>query len=226
MFKAVLFDLDGTLINTLYSLNDTINAVMDHYGFEKITMDETKKFIGYGYKVFVEKSVNKTAKLRNDSSILNNLKEYQTKYKELFKINCCNNLVIYDGILDTINKLKKDNVYIVCVTNKPYTDTLNVLDKAFGLNTFDYIIGDDGIKPLKPNPILLDEICKHLNIKPNECIHIGDSKTDIEFANNSKIKSIGCAYGFRDKDELKKYNATYIVDSARKLYEKIKEASI
>ena len=226
MIKAVSFDLDGTLINKLYSLEDKMNKTLNFYNLDGITLDETKQFIGYGYKTFVEKALNKNIMNRNDKSLINLLNDLENKYLEIFKYNSTYNLVPYDGIFETINKLKKDNIYIICITNKPEGEAVKVLNSVFDENTFDIISGDDNNHPLKPNPMLLDSILNKLSITKDEIIHIGDSKTDIEFANNAKIKSIGCTYGFREKAELIKYNPTSLVDNAYELYDTIKKLNI
>lgn len=223
MIKAITFDLDGTLINTVYSLNETINRLMDKYNLEKITLDETKLFIGNGYKIYVEKAINKSINIKKDPSLIKYLAECQKDYLEIFKETSTYNLKIYDGILETIKYLKENNIKVICITNKPHNDAIKVLNKAFDNNTFDLIIGDDGIRPLKPNPLLLDIILNEFKINKNEIIHVGDTKTDMEFANNANIKSIGCAYGFRGWNELEKYNPTYIVNNAFEILAIIKK---
>ncbi len=232
--KAVLFDLDGTLINTIYSLQDTMNKVMDRFGYDLITEEETKQFVGTGYHKFVEKALAKTAdryyaeaekleekdeekafeKDQEADDVMDSYDDACDLYIQLFKDNCTYHLVSYPGMKETLDGLRAHGIKIACVTNKSLQEAEKCLDTVFGAGSFDYISADDGTHPLKPDTGVVEDVLRHFSVKAEECVFVGDTKTDMQTASNAGIRSIGCLYGFRDRKELEKYKADCLVENA------------
>lgn len=235
--KAVFFDLDGTLVNTLCSLRTAMNKTMAHFGFDPITEEQTRRYVGCGSRVFVEKSLQATAdrlyreaesweKKDEDRAfeldqqadeVMAELDEAYAYYASIFPENCTYRAEAYPGIPDCLRALRTQGIRIACITNKPLDAARLVLDSAFGESFFDYLSADDGTHPLKPDAGVVRDACVKLQVEPSDCVFVGDTGTDIETARNAGIASIGCVYGFRGRAELERYGATVCVDNAAEI---------
>ncbi|MDO5564093.1 MAG: HAD family hydrolase [Eubacteriales bacterium] len=213
MIKAIFFDLDGTLTNTLYCLQYVINTILTHQNKDGITIDQVKKVVGDGAKNACIRSLKIKGIDASDDLVNECLKEYKKLFSEyyLYKV------VAYDGIKEVLCELKKRNIKIFCITNKPEVATKKTLDEIFGINYFEDYACDDGKYELKPCPDATIAILKKYNLNNEECLFVGDTHTDIETANNAKIKSLGALWGFRDEKELKEANATYIIKEPKEI---------
>ena len=233
-FNAILLDLDGTLVNTLYSLQDTMNKTMEKFGFDPITMEQTKKYVGVGSYKFVERSVEATANRfyreaekweekdedrafdldQQADEVMEQIDDAFETYMEIFKENCTFKAEPYPGMRESLDALKEKGWKIACITNKPLEEAVLVLDHAFGKRYFDYISGDDGTHPLKPDTGVVDDTLSHIGCKKEECVYVGDTNTDMETAKRAGIRSIGCIYGFRTQQELEESGADVLIKSA------------
>lgn len=239
--KAVIFDLDGTLINTLESLRYSMSETMKSFGLDPITLKECMQFVGNGGDLFLERSLaskaqkfyEKAEKAKDyDTAIeydqkADEIMEYYDeaidRYYKIFSENCTYEIEAYPGMKDLLKDLKEMGIKIACVTNKSIDECKICLSHVFSEDTFDYIAGDDGVHPLKPDRYQVDKALEAFNISKDEAIYIGDSNTDIETAKNSETLSIGCAYGFRGAKELQKYGADFVVDSCEEILPIIKK---
>ncbi len=239
--EAILFDLDGTLVNTLYSLQDTINRVLEKFGYDRISEEDTRLFIGNGSRVFVRKSLEKTAERlyrkaeklegrdpdaaleldQKADDVMASLDEVHESYRELFSSNCTYRAEAYPLMKETIAALRAQGRKIACVTNKSLAEAGKVLSAVYPEGSFDYISADDGRHPLKPDAGVVHDACRALGIDVSASIFVGDSRTDVETAKNAGIASIGCVYGFRGRKELEKYGATVLVESAGEIPEAV-----
>lgn len=244
-YKAVLLDLDGTLVNTLYSLQDTMNKTMEHFGLDPISIEQVKKYIGNGYHVFVEKSIAATAdryyreaekwETRDEDKAMDldqkadEIMEFYDDacdfYIHLFATNCTYGNEAYPGMKESLEILKQRGMKLACVTNKSLEEADKVLDQVFGAGYFDYVSGDDGTHPLKPDTGVINDVCAKLQIPVSECIFVGDTRTDMETAVKAGMPSVGCAFGYRGAKELEKYHATTIIDHAGELVKAIDSIS-
>lgn len=201
--KALVFDLDGTLLNTIEDLKIAVNHAITKYGYNEISSDDAKSYIGNGIKNLVKRS------LGND---LTYLEEAFEAFKEYYFYNCNNKTTVYDGIYDVIDYAKKNNYLLACVSNKN-SYCLNFLVDYFFKDTFSVVIGDgDGFKK-KPAPDVIIECAKRLNINVCDVIYIGDSDVDVKTVINSKCKGIFVDYGYRNKEELINSGANVILSS-------------
>ena len=241
--KAVLFDLDGTLVNTLASLKKNMDATMEHFSLEGVSLEETKRFVGVGTDKFVERALEKNARkwyelaekweakdeekamdldLKGDE-VMEVYEEACDYYRSIFPENCSYKAEAYPGIPSCLQRLEERGIARVCITNKPKKEASIILDKVFSPDCFTLVLGDDGRIPLKPNPDMLLHVCKELGITPEEAIMVGDTKTDLDAAKNAGMLSIGCLYGFRDKKELQEHGAKHLVKDGEELWQILEE---
>ena len=230
--KAVFFDLDGTLVNTLASLKKTMDLTMEHFDLEGVSLQETRIFVGTGYKKYVEKALEKNADKKykeaekweekdeeramdldmEGDEIMGLYDEACEYYASIFPENSTYQAEAYPGIKECITALKEKGIAVVCITNKSKEVAEGVLASVFSADSFTLIIGDDGEMPLKPDKAPLLKACGELGITKDEAVMVGDTKTDLDAARNAKMSSIGCLYGFRDKKELVEHGAEHMVE--------------
>lgn len=242
--KAVFFDLDGTLVNTLASLKKTMDLTMEHFDLEGVSLQETRIFVGTGYKKYVEKALEKNADKKykeaekweekdeeramdldmEGDEIMGLYDEVCEYYASIFPENSTYQAEAYPGIKECIAALKEKGIAVVCITNKSKEVAEGVLASVFSADSFTLIIGDDGEMPLKPDKAPLLKACGELGITKDEAVMVGDTKTDLDAARNAKMSSIGCLYGFRDKKELVEHGAEHMVEDGYALLHVLEDA--
>lgn len=212
MYNAILFDLDGTLLDTLEDLTDAMNYAKCIFGYKKNSIEDTRRYIGNGITNFIKRSIN----FENE-----HLEEIEKRFKEYYLKNCNNNTKPYDGIYEILDYLKKKGIRLGVVSNKAIYATEILINSHFP-NYFDVIIGDGMGLPKKPKPDTINYACEKLNTSILNIIYIGDSDVDIETINNVGCKGIIVSYGFRDKEELLA-KVDNVCQTTKELLKKIKE---
>ena len=215
--KTIIFDLDGTLINTIDDLAEACNRVLKEYGRDyRWTEADYKRFVGNGIKKLVERAFNHTL---SEEELETAYKKASSIYSEIKLDNC----YIYDGMKEQLNFLKERGLKLAVVTNKPDNAAKEMVTHLFGENTFDLITGAiDGV-PHKPAPNSTLNTLKALGCTPEEALYIGDSNVDMQTARNAKIKSIGVLWGFRSKQELEKEEPSFIIEKPEEILKIIDE---
>lgn len=211
MIKCIIFDLDGTLVETIDDLGLACDYLLKEKGIEpKWTKADYKQFVGNGAKLLVERAFE--GKLSPE--------ELEKQY-ELFKIKYneikLDNAYAYEGMKDVVNTFKQNGFKVAVCTNKPNTAAVDMVKTLYGEDTFDYILGATDDVAKKPNTEMPNIILNYLNIKPNDCVWIGDSSVDIETAKNLGCESIAVTWGFRPFSELFKCYPTVIVDKPKEI---------
>ena len=216
MIKLCVFDLDGTILDTLPSISYFGNEALKKYGFSEVLYSKYRYFVGDGAKMLIKRMIEDVG--GNEEDYNNVYNEYMQTYTK----NSTYLTKIYDGIDTMLEKIKELGVKSVILTNKPQKQAENVLKETVKEGSFEKIYGGKENVPLKPDPTVLLNIINEYKVKKDEVLFIGDTKTDLETANNGGVKSIGVLWGFRDEEELKKYNATYIVKTPDEITDIIK----
>ena len=210
-FKAVVFDLDGTLLDTLDDLADSMNHVLESNGFPIHNIDEYRYFVGNGLRNLATKAL--PPEHRNpetiDSAFNNMLKEYHKRWD--------NKTIPYTGIPELLDQLTARDIKLAILSNKEHNLTLKVVEKFLSRWKFEAVFGERTGIPRKPDPTSALEIIKILNIPAADIIYLGDSGTDMQTANNSGMYAIGASWGFRDAQELIDGGATRIIDTPGEL---------
>jgi len=210
MKKAIIFDLDGTLLNTLVDIAEAVNSVLVQYDYPTHKENAYKKFIGNGIEVLAKKSAPNNISDENFIKFLFDIKE---TYRQMQNTKT----KPYQGILDLLKQLNSNGVKIAILSNKPDEFMEATINRYFSEIDFEIIFGSrKGVQP-KPNPEGLYTILDILKLDKSDCFFVGDTSTDIKTGVNAGLESIGVSWGFRDIDELKLAGAKYIVNQPKEI---------
>ena len=210
--KALIFDLDGTLLDTLDDLRAADNYALKKYGYPEKTKVEVRKFVGNGLGKLVSRSIPDGEDNPDYTKILDALKEY-------YAVHCLDETKPYEGIMELLKQVKKDYL-IAIVSNKPDPQVKQLADKFFpGL--IDITSGEKPGVERKPAPDTVNEVLNKLKLRTDEAIYIGDSEVDFETSVNAHLRCISVAWGFRDPDFLKEIGATDIINTPAELLTKL-----
>ena len=166
MYKACIFDLDGTLTNTLDSLTYSTNKTLEEMGLETITKDQCRSFVGDGARCLMERALRASG-----DTELKRIEEGMEVYSRIFGENCMYHVRPYDGVVQMLDSLKKKGIKIAVFSNKPHLQAIDVVESTFGKGYFDHIQGQSGEFPKKPDPEGLLWILDKLGVSPAEGIH-------------------------------------------------------
>lgn len=219
MYKACIFDLDGTLTDTLESLTYSVNATLRELGLGQITAEQCKAFVGNGARRLIEESL----KAAGDEEALR-IEEAMEAYGRIFKKNCTYHVAPYAGIVEMLKELKEMGVQLAVLSNKPHLQTQDVVKAFFEDGVFQCVQGQQDSIPRKPDPTGLFLILEELKIAKEDCLYIGDSETDMKTGSAAGVVRVGVSWGFRTKEVLAENGATYIVDDPQKIISIVKGA--
>lgn len=212
-YKGIIFDLDGTLLNTVYDLADSVNEVMGQMGFPGHAEDEYKLKIGHGFRNLIEVSLPEDQ--RTEENIEKGLALFLDTYDQKYK----NRTVPYDGIPQLLEELHKRGICFAVNSNKRTDYTNALVKKFFSHLPFTAVFGERKDVPKKPDPASALEIAQMMKLDPKEVVYIGDSKTDMITGKNAGMDTIGVTWGFRDRTELETNGGTYVVDRPEEILE-------
>ena len=205
MIKAVIFDLDGTLLDTLEDLANACNYALEVCGFKIHNVNDYKRFVGSGRYKLIERIV--PAEYKNSEEVINKVLGL---FDEYYGKHMMDMTKPYPGIVNMLEELKKNNIKLAVVSNKPHEFAESVVKKYFG-ETFDIAYGQRPNHPVKPDPKTVYEVIEYLGVNKDECIYVGDSDVDVNTAKNANVKVVGVSWGFRGTGELKEAGADYII---------------
>jgi len=213
--RTIIFDLDGTLLNSLEDIAVCMNKVLKSLNLPTHSLEDYKYFFGHGVDILVENALgNKHSQEIKDEVIKRFKLEYDEKMHE--------KTAPYDGIYDLLDELKKMNCNLAVLSNKPHKFTLSYVNHFFKDYGFQEIHGQKDNIPKKPNPQVAINIAKSLNTPCEEIYFVGDTKVDMQTAKSAKMIAIGVLWGFRDEKELKESGADFIVSFPLEIVDIIK----
>ncbi len=216
MIKAVLFDLDGTLADSLIDLADGVNRALSQKGYPTHPVEAFKYFVGDGIPKMIERALPESDR---NADRVNELKDIFLPY---YSVHYADNTYAYAGCPELVNTLKQKCFIVAVVTNKDQDMANEVVTSLYG-DVFDLIFGKrDGI-PAKPDPTAALMAMEQLGVKPDECVFLGDSGMDVATAVNSGAVPVGELWGFRGRDELIENGAKYIINEPKELLTLIEE---
>lgn len=210
-YQAVLFDLDGTLLDTLDDLTDSVNVILEKYGFPLRDRKEIRRFLGNGSERLMKEALPKDI---SEMDFAKYLKEYQAYYKAHME----EKTAPYEGILPLLGELRKAGLKIGVVSNKFDLAVKGLCEKYFP-GTIDVAAGEreaDGIRR-KPAPDMIFTAAKWLGVDVQDCLYVGDSEVDIMTAQNAGMDCVSVTWGFRDEVFLRKAGAAHLVHTTEEL---------
>ncbi len=213
-YKAAIFDLDGTLLDTLDDLWDAVNYTMDTYHFPRRTRTDVRAFVGNGVDRLIELC---SPDGRANPRFADAVATYREHYAKISENKTC----AYPGVMDLIRRLREDGIAVAVVSNKMHAATVTLCAKYFP--EIPLVCGEreaDGIRR-KPYPDTVLWVVGKLGLKTDECVYIGDSEVDIATAKNAGMDCISVLWGFRDEDMLRETGGTVFAATAEELYEAI-----
>lgn len=207
--KAVIFDLDGTLIDSAPDLRTACNKVLAQYGYRPITIEETMTFVGNGAAKLMERAFRASGKAVDvDHGEIDRL---TTAFLEFYEGHEADETRIYQGVVPTLHQLQKKNLRLALCTNKPSRPTLNLL-KDLGLQDFfDVVVGGDELEHKKPHPQMIFHVLDRMQLSACEAVMVGDSPNDIEAAKQASMLNVAVSYGYR-KVSVEELGADIVID--------------
>lgn len=212
MKKAVIFDLDGTLLNTLDDLADSTNYALSKFGYPTRTIEEVRQFVGNGVAKLIERAIPEG---KNNPKF----EKCLAIFKENYAQNMYNKTAPYNGIIEMLSNLKSKGIKIAVVSNK-FDLAVKELCKKYFEGFIDFAAGENeaqGIKK-KPAPDTVISVLNEFNFAPEDAVYVGDSDVDIMTAKNSQMPCISVTWGFRDEKFLLENGATILINAPSEIY--------
>lgn len=208
MKKLCIFDLDGTLLNTLPTIAFYGNRALEEKGFAPICEERYKTLVGDGRDLLIHRML-----CEHNADTAESYEAVGKLYDALYEADTMYLTEPYDGVDELLAALKKKGVRLAVLSNKPHNVAKPIVSRVFG-DMFDEVWGKRDEYPVKPNPAAALEICRILGISPAETVFIGDTSVDIQTGKNAGFYTVGAEWGFRTADELKKAGADHIASTA------------
>jgi phosphoglycolate phosphatase len=217
MTKLVIFDLDGTLLDTIEDLANSVNYALEQYKYPTHPIEAYQFFIGNGVNKLLERALPEDKRNADFVSMLKVkfIKHYFAHSEELTRP--------YPGITELLNKLYNEGYQLGVASNKVHAATVELVNRFFPNIEFTAIFGQRNGYPVKPNPGILDEIIEMAKVEKSEVMYVGDSGVDVATALGAKVPFTGVLWGFRPRRELEEVGAARFAATAEELYEIIKE---
>jgi len=208
--RAVLFDLDGTLLDTIRDIGACVNDVMRRYGYPERDVEEYKELVGHGARVLIETSVPEGTPEEQIAEI------WQT-YREHYRENFARYTRYYPGVREFLTDLAGKGYLLGVITNKTQATAERILAKYFPEIAFSLLWGNNGKRPLKPALETALLACRELEVAPEEVAFVGDGDTDMEFASKAGFYACGVTWGYRPRQVLLDCGADVLADSFEEL---------
>ena len=212
-YRAAVFDLDGTLLNTLADLAASGNELLASYGMTPHPQQDYRYFVGNGSRKLMERIIPDASPEQIDEAL--------SRYKTIYNRRLTEKTAPYDGIMEMLSELRNRGVRLAVCTNKHISAAEQLIRKFFPLDMFDALDGDRPGIPRKPDPAHVWFVMEKMDIAPEETVYLGDSGVDMQTAINAGNFPIGVLWGFRDKEELLENGAKVLLSHPSELFEKV-----
>ena len=209
--KLIVFDLDGTLINSLEDLADSANHVLIEHGFPIHPVDAYRYFVGDGVRKLIERI------LPPEECTDTQIEQCKAEFVVYYKIHMEDKTAVYEGITELLKALKARDLKIAVATNKVHSAVAPLMAKYFPGIAFDSLIGQREGIPVKPAPQIMYDILKETGCEPSDALHVGDTATDMQLAHNAGVTPVGVLWGYRPLKELQEAGAKFIIEKPKEL---------
>lgn len=204
-YKLVIFDLDGTLLDTLTDLANAVNLTLARWDFPQHPVQAYRYFIGNGVYKLIERALPEDQ--RSEDLVKHVVDQFKINYFQ----EQTRHTQAYEGICEALQFLSERNIKLAVASNKHHAACIEIVEHYFGKTTFECVIGQREGVPPKPHPQIVWDILKQTDCQAEECLFVGDSGVDMQTALASNTKAIGAAWGNRPKEELEQNGASYIL---------------
>lgn len=205
--KAVIFDLDGTLSDSIHSIKYSGDRTMEKFGYGPFSEEQYKYFVGDGARNLVKRALE-----AGGDTELAHFEEAYALYREIFRENCMYRVRPYEGIPELLATLKVQHVKIAVLSNKPHAETVNVVETLYGKGYFDVIEGQKEGLAIKPSPDGVFRILERLSLGAEDLLYLGDTATDMKTGKGAGAFTVGALWGFRDRAELEEGGADAVIE--------------
>lgn len=214
MFRACIFDLDGTLLDTVESLAYSGNRMLAHFGYPPLPVENYNYYAGEGASMLVRRCLKDSG-----DETLAHYEEAEPLYRKIFAEDPYYHLKHYPGMQETIAEMKRLGVKTAVFSNKPHHQAVEVVERMFGKDCFDQIQGQTEGIPRKPDPAGALRIAGIFQTDPAECMYVGDTWTDMDTGKGAGMFTVGVTWGFRPEEELVRHHADAVVHRPGELLE-------
>ncbi len=211
MIKLCVFDLDGTLVNTLHDLTDSVNYALNECGFPPLSEARVAAIVGHSVEFMCEHAVPPG----HEDQAKKVLELFMARYRE----HSLDRSRPYDGMIDAVQLIKGAGVTVAVASNKPHADTVKVVETLFPKDLFSLVLGRTEKFAIKPAPDALLFIMRFFGVTPEEAVCVGDSDVDVKFAHNAGMRCVSVDWGFRSEEEIRAAGATCITSDPTKVPE-------
>ena len=215
--KIIVFDLDGTLLNSLEDLADSANWVLEQHGFPTHPVDAYRYFVGDGVRKLIERILPQEE--RTEARI----EQCRQEFVAYYKVHMEDKTSVYEGITELLVELKNRGLKIAVATNKVHIAVKPLMEKYFPEIRFDSMIGQREGVPVKPAPQIMFDILRETGCEPSEALHVGDTATDMQLAHNAGVTPVGVLWGYRPLEELQEAGAKFIIEKPEELLRLVHE---
>jgi len=213
--KAVLFDLDGTILDTIGDLTDSLNHVLEQFSMKTYSETQTMRMVGNGLRKLIERAVPEDTSAEQTEEMYNCLLEYYGR-------NCRIKTRPYPGITEMLQAIKMRGIRTAVISNKADSAVKTLAQDLFE-GCFDFALGATDEIPLKPDRAMIDIVLGQLSLKTEEAIYVGDSQVDIETARNAGMECISVTWGFRTRADLIEAGAKVLAESPKEILKYVEE---
>ena len=215
-YEAAIFDLDGTLVNSLDDLADSANAVLRRHGFPIHDMEAYRYFVGNGSRRLIERILPKD---RASDAVF--VRDFMAEYKEGYAAHLLDQTKPYEGIMEMLEELRRRSIPMAVCTNKHQSAAEMIVKTLFPHGIFQEIIGDQEGLPRKPDPQKVLRIMRNFGVTGEQTAYFGDTDVDMDTARNAGTFAVGVLWGFRPKEELIAHGADLLLSHPMELFEKV-----
>ena len=210
--NTLLFDLDGTLVDSVPDLAFSVNQTLIELGLTPFDQNIIRGWVGNGANVLIQRALSGSADISKvlDSTLLTQALEI---FYQIYQRHNCIETCLYSDVLETLTELKNRGYRLVIITNKPERFISPIIDGLALNGLFELIIGGDTLNKRKPDPLPLEHACQQFSVDTNQCVMIGDSKNDILAAKAARIQSIALTYGYNYGEDISKYQPEVVLDN-------------
>jgi len=215
-YEAAIFDLDGTLVNSLDDLADSANAVLRRHGFPIHDVEAYRYFVGNGSSRLIERILPKDR--ASDAAFV---RDFMAEYKERYAAHLLDQTKPYEGIMEMLEELQRCGIPMAVCTNKHQSAAEAIMEELFPRDMFCEIIGDQDGLPRKPDPSKVLHIMNNMGVMGDKTLYFGDTSVDMDTARNAGTFAVGVLWGFRPAEELTEHGADILLKHPMELFEKV-----